>query len=307
MSSAPSTARSDGSDGDARLTIGIVSPGAMGSALGRAWQAGGARVVATVEGRSPRTVALARELELLPDLAAVVALSDVVVSICPPGEAERVLVGIIDAATASGVAPLVVDANAVAPPLVEHFAALTAQASLGFVDGSVSGGPPRPSTAGGAGDTMLYLSGEAAETLARVPADGLRRRVVGDRPGQASAVKMCTASVYKGTTAVWAQALQTADALGVLDIVLDDLGEEFADQVRTAGRRLAVAASKSGRFADEMEQIATTQGAAGASPELFEGMAAVYRRLARTPLATLSPEEAADVTELRDVLARLRG
>ncbi len=55
-----------------------------------------------------------------------------------------------------------------------------------------------------------------------------------------------------------------------------------------------------------MESIAQTQGAAGASAELFEGMAAVFRRLAATPLAALSPEEAAAVTDLRDVLARLR-
>ena len=34
-------------------------------------------------------------------------------------------------------------------------------------------------------------------------------------------------------------------------------------------------------------------------------MAAVYRRLAATPLAALSPEEAAALTDLRDVLSRL--
>ena len=87
------TAADPGPDSSDRPVIGIVSPGAMGSALGRAWAAGGAdrddsrgrpgsaRVVATVSGRSARTVALAEGLELLPDLAAVVAASDVVVSI----------------------------------------------------------------------------------------------------------------------------------------------------------------------------------------------------------------------------------
>jgi hypothetical protein len=116
---------------------------------------------------------------------------------------------------------------------------------------------------------------------------------------------MCTASVYKGTTAIWAQALQSAEALGVLDVVLDDLAEEFPHQVAGAGRRIAVATAKSARFVDEMESIAATQHSAGVSPELFEGMAAVYRRLASTPLAALSPEEAAALTDLRDVLSRL--
>ena len=152
---------------------------------------------------------------------------------------------------------------------------------------------------------MLYLSGRRAMEVAGLSAEGLRRRVVGDLPGQASAVKMCTASVYKGTTAIWTQALQTAEARGVLSYVLDDLAEEFPAQVAGAGRRIAVAVAKSARFADEMESIAQTQGTAGASTELFEGMAAVYRRLAATPLAALSPEEAGALTDLRDVLRRL--
>ncbi|MGI8417298.1 MAG: hypothetical protein ACR2P2_14065 [Nakamurella sp.] len=50
-------------------TIGIVSPGAMGSALGGAWQRGGARVVDTVAGRSERTRALVFEQAARSELA----------------------------------------------------------------------------------------------------------------------------------------------------------------------------------------------------------------------------------------------
>ena len=174
-------------------------------------------------------------------------------------------------------------------------------AGLDLVDGSISGGPPQPG-----GDTMVYLSGARADEVAALSADGIRTRVVGDAVGTASAVKMCTASVYKGTTAVWAQALQTAYAAGVLDVVLDDLREAFPEQVPGVGRRIALATSKADRFVGEMQQIAETQGSAGASGELFAGMAAVYRRLSRTDLATLSPEEAADLADLEAVLARLR-
>ncbi|MGI8644976.1 MAG: DUF1932 domain-containing protein, partial [Nocardioides sp.] len=207
---------------------------------------------------------------------------------------------ILDPARASGATPLLADRNAIAPTLFHRLAERAAEAGLAFVDGSISGCPPRPG-----GDTMLFLSGVRAEQLAGYPADGLRRRVVGPEPGTASAVKMCTASVYKGTTAVWAQALQTAETLGVLDVVLADLIEEYPDEVAGAARRIAVAASKSGRFVGEMEQIAATQAAVGASAELFDGMAAVYARLSRTPLASLSPEEARDLYDLADVLSRL--
>ena len=281
-------------------TIGIVSPGAMGSALGRSWMAGGARVVATLDGRSARTMGLAGGLELLPTLVEVVRASDLVVSVCPPRAAAEVADAVGAAALAVGRAPVFADLNAISPASVADIGARAAVAGMPFVDGAVSGGPPVEG-----GDTMLYLSGEQAPWVADLPADGLRRRVVGDRPGTASAVKMCTASVYKGTTAIWAQALQTALHHGVLDVVLADLAEEFPDQASVAGRRIASATSKSARFVGEMEEIARTQGAAGASPELFEGMAAVYTRLATTPLAALTPEEARDVHDLGEVLARL--
>ena len=83
-----------------------------------------------------------------------------------------------------------------------------------FVDGSISGPPPsKPGT------TRLYLSGTRASEIADLPFDGVERIVVGDRIGDASAVKMSTASVYKGTTAVLTQALLAARANGVLEHV----------------------------------------------------------------------------------------
>ena len=68
------------------MTVGIVSPGAMGSAVGASLVRGGVRVVTTIAGRSDRTARLAAraELELLPDLGSVARAADVVLSIVPP-------------------------------------------------------------------------------------------------------------------------------------------------------------------------------------------------------------------------------
>lgn len=282
-------------------TIGIVSPGAMGSGLGRCWQAGGHRVVATVEGRSPRTRALAEGLELLASLDDVIAASDLVVSVCPPGQAETVLDTILDAASRTGCTPLITDANALSPGLVRLLAARADATSCEFVDAAVSGGPPP----GPSGSTMVYLSGPGASRVAELPVEGFRTQVVGPGVGTASAVKMCTASVYKGTHALWLQALETAAALGVTDLVLTDLAEEFPQLAAGAARSIATAASKSARFVAEMEQISATQGEAGASPELFAGVAAVYRRVAGTELAAATPEHAREEADLRSVLRRL--
>ena len=161
------------------LAIGVVSPGAMGSALGRAWQSAGARVLATVDGRSERTRSLAHGLELVADLDAVVAESDLVVSVVPPGAATVTMTAILDAARRGGVTPSVADLNAVSPATVGELAAMATAAGHEFVDGAVSGGPPAPGD-----DTMLYLSGSAASVLAALTTDGLRTLVVGPEPGR---------------------------------------------------------------------------------------------------------------------------
>ena len=262
-------------------TVGVVSPGAMGSAVGNALLRGGARVVATLAGRSERTAALARrgELELLPGLDAVVREADVVLSIVPPAEAEAV------AAEVAG-ARLFADLNAIAPAAAARISP--------HVDGSISGGTPWRS-----GTTRIYLSGPRAEEVAALPFEGVDVVVVGDEVGAASAVKMSTASVYKGSTALLTQALRAAEHYGVLEHVLSDLG----DLAENAGRRIARGAAKSGRFVGEMHEIAAAQEAAGLTPALFQAMAEVYAELARTPLGHVAPEDAG--SDLEDTLGVL--
>jgi 3-hydroxyisobutyrate dehydrogenase-like beta-hydroxyacid dehydrogenase len=264
-------------------TVGIVSPGAMGSAVGNALRRGGARVVATVQGRSERTVALARraELELLPDVAAVVRDADVVLSIVPPAEAEAV------AAEVAG-ARLFADLNAISPARAARISP--------EVDGSISGGPPWKR-----GTTRIYLSGPRAEEVAALPFEGVQVVVVGGEAGLASAVKMSTASVYKGSTALLIQALRAAEHYGVLEHVLDDLG----DLAQNSGRRIARSGSKSGRFVGEMEEIAAAQEGAGLTPGLFEAIAEVYADVSRMPLGQVAPEDAG--SDLAETLRLLQG
>jgi 3-hydroxyisobutyrate dehydrogenase-like beta-hydroxyacid dehydrogenase len=260
--------------------VGILSPGAMGSAVGGALVRGGARVVATLDGRSARTAGLAREagLELMPGLADVVAAADMVLSIVPPAEAPVVAAAVRGAA-------LVADLNAVSPETAR---------GLGIdVDGSISGPPPVA-----AGTTRIYLSGPRAGEVAALPFDGIEVVVVGDEVGAASAVKMSTASVYKGSVALLTQALRAADHYGVLEHVLSDLGEE------NAGRRVARSAAKADRYVGEMHEIAAAQAAAGLDPALFEAFARVWAEIAGTRLAAAAPEDAG--SELSEALRLLR-
>lgn len=116
---------------------------------------------------------------------------------------------------------------------------------------------------------------------------------------------MSTASVYKGQSAVFAQALRTAHANGVLDIVLEDLERAYPDRVANASTMLQRLASVSSRYVGEMEEIAATQAAAGLTPLLFEALAEVFEGLARAPLAALAPEEIGPQRPLEEVIDRL--
>jgi 3-hydroxyisobutyrate dehydrogenase-like beta-hydroxyacid dehydrogenase len=184
--------------------------------------------------------------------------------------------------------PLVVDLNAISPPTAAAAAEVIAAASLDFVDGSISGPPPtvRPGAA-------IYLSGPRADEVADLSWRHVKPVVVGDRVGAASAVKMSTASVYKGLTALMAQAIRSASTHGVLETVMADLGESLVTPYE-----VALASTKAHRYVAEMQEIARSQAAAGLTPALFEAVAEVWADIADRPLADDQPE-----TLSRDITA----
>jgi 3-hydroxyisobutyrate dehydrogenase-like beta-hydroxyacid dehydrogenase len=264
------------------MVIGIVSPGYMGSGLGWALRQGGARVVSTVEGRSARTRNLASEagLELLPSLSDVVRAARIVLIVTPPGDALEAARSVAAACTETDASPIVADLNAVAPSTMESVA--SALKPLRVVDGSISGPPPTV----GPGSS-LYLSGPDAQAVADLPWEDRIRVVVLDGPvGTASALKMCTGSVYKGLVGLVTQAMRTAGHYGVLEPVLEDLRRAGLERTSTVHS----SAKKAHRFVAEMHEVAATQAGAGLTPDLFAAFAEVFADVARTSIAVGDPE-----------------
>ncbi len=214
-----------------------------------------------------------------------VAAAEVILSVTPPGQAPATALAVAAAAREAGVSPVVADLNAVSPETMTAIA--KALDGLPVVDGSISG--PPPSAEPGA---HVYLSGARAAEVAALPWDDRVVPVVlGPEIGTASALKMCTASVYKGLNGLLTQALRTAGHHGVLDQVLADLHRNGLPG--SAG--IARAATKATRFVDEMHEIAATQSGAGLTPALFEAFAEVYADVATTALARGAPESTADL------------
>ncbi|HSK62002.1 MAG TPA: DUF1932 domain-containing protein [Actinomycetospora sp.] len=269
--------------------VGVVAPGAMGTALGACLAAGGHRVLTSLAGRSSDTVARARPVFTdTGTLDGLVAAVDVVLLVVPPGAARAAGGDLAAACTRTGARPLTVEMDAVAPATV---AAIAAALPGDLVDGAISGPPPRPDAAAA---TRVCLSGARAGEVAALAAPGLRWVVLDGPVGAASAAKACTASVRKGHQALLAHALVTAQAHGVLEAVLADLRLDFpAAGVAPA----ATAATKAWRFVDEMIEIAATQEDAGLTPALFEALAEVYRALATSEWGGRRPEDVPPVLD----------
>ena len=76
----------------AHLTFGIISPGDMGHALGAVLVQHGLRVLTSLQGRSPRTVALARQAGItdVGDDATLVRETDILLSVLVVGVASAI-------------------------------------------------------------------------------------------------------------------------------------------------------------------------------------------------------------------------
>jgi 3-hydroxyisobutyrate dehydrogenase-like beta-hydroxyacid dehydrogenase len=242
--------------------VGVLHPGAMGSAVGAALRPPGHEALWASEGRSAATAARAQAAGMcdVGTVAAVLGRAEVVLSICPPHAALQT------AELAAGFEGVYVDANAVSPDT-----ARAAQAAIGrrLVDGGIIGPPPAQR-----GTTRLYLSGEEAASVAALFGDGPLEAIVLDGGvGAGSALKMTYAAWTKGTAALLVAIRATARANGVDE---DLLAEWAISQPRLADRyerAVDSSAEKGWRWVAEMREIAQTFAAAG-QPDGFHLAAA---------------------------------
>jgi 3-hydroxyisobutyrate dehydrogenase-like beta-hydroxyacid dehydrogenase len=272
--------------------VGIMTPGDMGSAVGRLLADGGLRVVTNLAGRSERTrgLAAAARIEDLGSDRALVDESDIVLSILVPDRSQALverLAAVIQGATRR---PVVVDCNAVAPATATAASGMIEAAGGCFVDCGIIGPPPRD----GGGKTRFYASGPEVETVAGLRRHGLDVRPVSERVGDASAVKMCYAALTKGTAALMTQLQVVAARLGVTEVLEAEFRASQPEQHAWMQRWVPSSVPKAFRWVGEMEEIAKTFGAAGVSPKGFEGAAATWQAVARTDLGKMSVEQWAD-------------
>ena len=285
-------------------TVGILTPGDMGHSVGEVLRHGGLRVVTCLQGRSPRTAALAAEagIEDLPDYETLVREADMILSILAPAAAAEIAARVAAALRTTSASLCFVECNAIAPQTVRRIGAPLTAAGARFVDAGIIGGPPKPGRSRG---TPFYASGGHAPEFAELSRYGLEIRLLGDEIGKASGIKMCYAALTKGLTALTTELLVAARALGVDEELRVEQSQGLGPIRQWAEHSIPSMPPKASRWVGEMEEIAATFEDLGLTPRILLGAADLYRFVSGTPLGAETPESRTRGETFDDAIAEL--
>ena len=275
------------------MKIGILHPGEMGVSIAASAINSGHEVYWVSDNRSDKTRQRAKKHNLVDivSLSQLCQTSEIIFSVCPPHSAEDVAKSVIE----RGFKGYYLDANAISPQRALKIGNMMASNGIHFIDGGIIGGP-----AWNPKETWLYLSGKDVKVIADCFTSGpLETKIIGDEIGKASALKMCYAAYSKGTTALLAAILATAESLGVRDVIYGQWNMDDPSFSEQANRRTTRVTAKAWRFEGEMHEIAATFQEAGLPNGFHEAAAEIYHRLAGFKDATETPS-------LDDVLNTLR-
>ncbi len=283
-------------------TIAIIATGDMGHAVGRALGAYGHRVVTDLTGRSDRSrgLAAAGGVADLGSLDAVVEAADIFLSIAPPTAARGIAAAAMAAMRRAGRLIPFADCNAVSPMTAMAMAEDFAAADIPFIDAGIIGRAP-----GHDAKTQFYASGPHAVRLMVLDGKDMAVTVLSDRIGDASALKMCFASITKGTNALYATALIVAARYGLGDELAQELEGRAPGTWQAMNRAVPWLAADADRWTGEMEEIAATYDAVGMPDGFHRGAAALFRQLAATPLGDETRETLDQTRTLEQTIAIL--
>lgn len=269
--------------------VGVVSPGDMGQAVAGRLKEAGFALHTALEGRSARTRALAEKAGIADcgSMQALVARCDMVWSILNPAAALDKAREAASAMAATGRRITYVDCNAIAPQTVREVDAVISAAGGTFIDAGIVGPPPR-----GAAKTRIYVSGAEASRLTAIRNDHLLIRVVSDRVGDASALKMCYGAITKGAVALGVELLVAARKLGIAEPLEREFEESIGEVYEWLLARTVSMPPKAYRWVPEMNEIAKTFEGVGLTPRLMAGAADMFEAIATTDLGRESPEQA---------------
>lgn len=237
---------------NASVTVGLLHPGRMGAAIAGQIVAGGHTVLWCPEGRSSATHQRAEDAGLRPvPLGELLADSEIILSICPPAVAEQIATDVAEI----GYRGIYVDANAISPARMHRITIRFTATGTVTLDGCIFGAPP-----GGQPSARFYLAGDpaASRRVADLLTGSLAEPVLlGEHPGQASALKMVFASFQRTSRTAAALAHALADDHGITQALVTE-AQRMPRDILTDRDYLPSVAARAWRWAPEMHEVADT-------------------------------------------------
>src|SRR6266702_7952365 len=279
-------------------TIGILYPGEMGSSFGKLLCEAGFHVVTTVEGRSPRTHRLchAAGLNVVDSLGEVLDRSDVVISLVSPGAALSVARDVAAHLEGSSRGLLYIDANSISPMTVAQISEVLCRVTIDFVDASIFGLAAQLRQRG-----TLYLSGSRAKELSGQFEPIMRVKVVGDMPGQASALKMIVSGIPKGLSGLFIETMLFAQDMHLLNEAIEACDEIYPSIMEVIRRMLPTYPQHAGRRCEELREVEETMLMSGLTPRIVRDVREVTSSLATAGLTDHGPRQWTVAAMIREV------
>jgi len=274
--------------------VAIIAPGEMGSAVAARLSERGVKVVTSLAGRSAASTARAERAHMVPvaDDDALVAQADFFLSICPPGEAVALAQRLKPALTRAQKKPIYVDCNAVSPETALEIGAVLESTGCQYVDGGIIGPPPPPNGTG----TRIYVSGVAANEVARLSEFGVAFPALDGPIGAASALKMSYGGITKGFTAIAVAMVLGATRAGSAAALHKELEASQPHLLAWLTRQVPRMYPKAYRWVAEMEEIAHFLQDGTASGDMFGAIARLYEDIAAVARAPSSDDAVAQLS-----------
>jgi 3-hydroxyisobutyrate dehydrogenase-like beta-hydroxyacid dehydrogenase len=262
--------------------IGILYPGELGAALGRAIvQAGGTAVTCLADrSKATQSRATAANFVVVQSLEELARKCDLVISLVPPAsavEAARCFAACFDSARCgrNPTAGLTfVDANSVSPLTKRRIAEILSHGGICCLDGAFFGPASRIGR-----DSVLALSGARAGQIPPLLAGAVEVHVVGEAIGQASTLKMVLAIMTKALPALFLEMACASASGGQLDPALKLMRRLYPGIMDFLERTLPTYPAHVARRVQELGEVADWLRQLGQCAIMTQGAITILERL----------------------------
>ena len=270
--------------------------GDMGLSVGISLLKSGFEVLTNIDGRSEKTIKNVKSTNIKNTTqSALVMKSDIILSIIPPDSSVQVANQLSKLSLLNSKPITYVECNAISPDatkFIEKSFLTKAFKNSKYIDASIIGTAPN--------DTYkpnLYISGKYAKDVECLQSKAFKIINLGVNLEAASSIKMCYASLTKGTNALWVSLLLLSEKLNIFNELIEELNYSQKDSLTKMKNQIPKLPTKSGRWVAEMREIASTYKSQNLHPGSFDNSSYIYN--------LVSLIENKNIKELSNIIAEL--